>query len=79
MPSQDFPEELYTKKLTVGGTTYYFDIKKTKKGDKYLKITETGFRDGQKVSHRILIFEDHAEEFKNALDEAIGQLQNLKN
>lgn len=34
-------EELYSKAVRAGKRTYFFDVKATKSGDKYLTITES--------------------------------------
>jgi hypothetical protein len=41
--------EIYTKQIQAGSRTYFFDIKKTERGDLYFNITETG------KLHRVMI------------------------
>ncbi|MBN2156742.1 MAG: DUF3276 family protein [Candidatus Lokiarchaeota archaeon] len=58
-------------KLHAGARIYYFEIKNTSKGDKYLVITE---QSGDK-RNRIFIFEDHAVEFSDKLTHFLTMLK----
>ena len=58
-------EALFSKKLVSGGKTYFFDIRETKSGDKYLQITESRIKEGGEVlRNSISIFSDHISEYK---------------
>jgi hypothetical protein len=48
---------------------YYFDVKQTAKGDRYLKISEVP-KQGER--QRIFVFGDHVNEFKDLLERAMG-------
>ena len=62
-------EELYSKAVRAGKRTYFFDVKATKSGDKYLTITESKRRfdnDSGKFSyekHKIFLFKEDFEKF----------------
>ncbi len=70
-----YPEthkELYTKKVSAGKRTYYFDVKESREGTKYLVISET--ESGKEGHHRIMVFEEWLEPFVSALQEAVDQI-----
>ncbi len=59
-------KELFTQKVVAGNRTYYFDLKETQQGAKYLSITESQGLKGMR--QRIMVFEDHLNEFKEGLE-----------
>jgi hypothetical protein len=64
-----------TKKLSAGSRTYFMDLKETKKGDKYVQVTESRRgKDGQNMRNSLFLFHDRAREFQEALDEIVGQM-----
>lgn len=63
-------KELHTEKLRAGGRTYYFDVRETEGGNKYLHIKESRFDQGRKVAHDIIVFIDHVDEFLSAIDKS---------
>ncbi|MEM2696028.1 MAG: DUF3276 family protein [Thermoproteota archaeon] len=67
-------ERLYSKKLSAGKRTYFFDIKKGRDGSAYLVITEWT----QSKKHRLMVFEDRAEAFMSALQEVVGKMKEVK-
>jgi len=69
------PEAIYSKKLMVGNKTYFFDIRETQAGDKYLQITETRLKEGgERHRSSIVIFKEHFKDFHQALNEIIEKL-----
>lgn len=69
------PPALVTKKLSAGGRTYFLDVKETKKGDKYLQITESRRgKDGKNMRSSLFLFEDRIQGFRDALDEVAAQM-----
>jgi len=58
-------------KLHAGARIYFFDVKTTSRGDKYLVVNE---QSGDK-RNRIFIFEDHAEEFSEKLAKNLKKLK----
>lgn len=69
-------ENSYSKKLIAGSKTYFFDIKETKSGQKYLKISETRLQEnGERMRNDIAIFDDHIKEFSETLREASEKLR----
>ncbi|MEM2249465.1 MAG: DUF3276 family protein [Candidatus Bathyarchaeia archaeon] len=67
-------ERLYSKKLNAGKRTYFFDIKKGRDGSAYLVITEQT----EDRKNRLMVFEEKAEAFMSALQEAVGKMKEVK-
>lgn len=65
-------KELYTGKLSAGKRTYYFDVKESREGTKYLVISET--ESGKEGHHRIMVFEESIKPFITALQDAVDQI-----
>lgn len=71
----NMPEAVYSKQLNAGGKTYFFNIRETQSGDKYLQITESRLKqDGERYRSNIVIFKEHFNEFRQALDETAEKL-----
>ncbi len=79
MEGKDFNEklEVYSSSVRAGKRTYFFDVKKTKKGDLYLTITES-----KKVfhsddgsfhfeKHKLFLYKEDFEKFTDALEDAL--------
>ncbi len=60
-------DDIYTNKVPVGNRTYYFDVKMSKSGSKYLRISELIL--GKSNPQRIMIFEEAILEFLHAINE----------
>jgi len=71
-------EELFSKAVRAGKRTYFFDVKETKSGDKYLTITESKRRfdnDSGKFSyekHKLFLFKEDFEKFLEGYENAIS-------
>ena len=76
-------DELYSKAIRAGKRTYFFDVKSTKGNDLYLTITESkkstqnGRTSFQK--HKIFLYKEDFEKFKEGLNETLDKLEELKN
>jgi len=58
---------------------YFFDIRKTKEGGKYLQITESRLKEnGTRRRSEIVIFEEHIEDFIKMFEEMIGKIKTSK-
>ncbi len=65
---QNEKEKVHSEMLRAGKKTYFFDVKKTSKGDNYLTVAESYTdKEGKKVINRLLIFKDQFADFGNAL------------
>lgn len=70
--------EQFSKMVKAGKITYFLDIKEAKNKSKYLTITSSqpSTSGTKKFSKRsILVFEDAAEDFQDALQEAVTHLK----
>lgn len=73
-------EIVFSKSVKAGKRIYYLDVKKNRKNELYLAITEskkviTGEGDASQVSfekHKIFLYKEDFEKFVNGLQEAIG-------
>jgi hypothetical protein len=78
-----FRENIFTKSVRAGKRTYYFDVKETKNGERYVTLTERKRRynaDGSyKVEkHKIFLYREDFEDFADALDDIIEFVQSGK-
>ena len=62
---------LLTEKVTAGSRTYFFDVKQSKDGTKYLVISESRRKGSSHQHNRVMIFEEHLEEFSQGFDKAL--------
>jgi hypothetical protein len=72
-------EEIYSKVVRAGKRTYFFDVRATRAEDYYLTITESKKffnEDGSShyKKHKIFLYKEDFEKFKDAFDEAIGYI-----
>lgn len=76
--------EIYSKVVRAGKRTYFFDIKATKGNDLYLTLTEskkTYNEDGESSyqKHKIFLYKEDFEKFKDGLDDVLNKIEELKN
>ena len=76
--------EIYSKVVRAGKRTYFFDIKATKGNDLYLTLTEskkTYSEDGEGSyhKHKIFLYKEDFEKFKDGLDDVLEKIEELKN
>lgn len=70
--------EIYNDKITKGSRTYFFDIKKSEKGDLYLKISESKKNDSGFEHHRLIIFDEDLKDFVETLKKSLTKFKELK-
>jgi hypothetical protein len=68
-------EEIDTKSLKCGKRLYHFNLKKTSGGNKYIDIVEIRNEKDTREKDRIMIFEDHINEFMETLSKIATNLQ----
>lgn len=71
-------EEIYSRKITCGKRTYFFNLKEQSSGTRFVDIVESKY-DRSADRHqriRLVIFEDHIDEFVQALKEVADKLKN---
>lgn len=81
--SKNFRENVFTKSVRAGKRTYYFDVKETRKGERYITITERKRRyndDGSFVveKHKIFLYKEDFDKFADALDDIIDFIETGK-
>ncbi|MBN1107241.1 MAG: DUF3276 family protein [Bacteroidales bacterium] len=70
-------EEIFTKIVRAGKRTYFFDVKATRRDDRYLTITESKKRIGKEgkffyEKHKIFLYKEDFDKFIEGLKEAIS-------
>lgn len=73
-------EIIYSNAIKAGRRIYYLDVKKSRKGDLYLAITEskkkvTGYDDNVQVSyekHKIFLYQEDFGKFTEGMEDVIG-------
>jgi hypothetical protein len=75
--------EIYSKVVRAGKRTYFFDIKSTKGNDLYITLTEskkTFGNEGEEnyQKHKIFLYKEDFEKFKEGLDDVLKKIEELK-
>ena len=71
-------QELYSKAIRAGKRTYFFDVKATRSGDKYITITESKRRFDEEQGkfvyekHKLFLFQEDFEKFLEGFKDASG-------
>jgi len=78
-----FRDNIFTSSVKAGKRTYYFDVKETKNGERYITVTERKRRyneDGSyKVEkHKIFLYKEDFDKFADALDDVIEFIESGK-
>ncbi len=74
-------EDVFSKAVKAGKRTYFFDVKETKQGEKYLTITESKRKfngdDGSFTyeKHKIFLYKEDYAKFQNALNGVINFIE----
>ena len=68
--------EIFSEKVVTSRRTYYFDVKETKDGSKYLVIGELTQVGSELERHRVMVFEESLESFMDGLDKAVEFILN---
>lgn len=64
-------KELFSEKIRAGSRTYFFDVKESASGSKYLVINESR-KVGQSHEHnRVMVFEEDILSFNEGLKKAV--------
>ncbi len=79
----NFKENVFTSAVKAGKRTYYFDVKETKGGERYITVTERKRRyndDGSFVveKHKIFLYKEDFDKFADALDDVIEYVESGK-
>ena len=68
--------EIFSEKIVTSRRTYYFDVKETKDGAKYLVIGELTQVGSELERHRVMVFEESLNLFMEGLDKAVDFIIN---
>lgn len=68
--------EIFSEKVVTRRRTYYFDVKETKDGSKYLVIGELTQVGSELERHRVMVFEESLDAFMDGLDKAVEFIMN---
>ena len=71
-------KEIFSTKITKGKRTYFFDIKKSKKGDLYLKISESKKTESGFEHHRLMVFYEDMKDFGDTLRKTLAKFKKIK-
>lgn len=76
--------EIYSKVVRAGKRTYFFDIKSTKGNDLYITLTESKKTFGEEgegnyQKHKIFLYKEDFEKFREGLDDVLKKINELKN
>jgi len=63
--------EIFSEKVVTNRRTYFFDVKETKDGAKYLVIGELTQVGNELERHRVMVFEESLESFMDGIDKAV--------
>jgi len=75
----NIPTELFSIRANAGSRTYFFDVKESQDGTRYLVVSESRQNKvGVYEHHRVMVFEEHIEEFQLAMTQAIANLRKLR-
>ena len=77
--SQQFAPSLFSTRVHNGSRTFFIDVKETKGSKPYLKISEYSVsKEGEKKKSYLNVFDNEINDFRNAIDEAAGFVDNQK-
>lgn len=68
-------KEIFSEKVVTSRRTYYFDVKETREGFKYLVIGELTQVGSEMERHRVMVFEESMDLFMDGLDKAVEFIQ----
>lgn len=70
---QEFTPALFSTRVHNGSHTFFFDVKSTKTDKPYLRITESSLsKEGEKKKNYMTIFENEINDFKGAVEQVLG-------
>jgi len=73
-------DSLFSKRVKAGRRIYFIDVKKNKKGDLYLSISEKRKeKDGSVKRTRVIVFEEDVMKFEDAFNEVVVDLKKRLN
>jgi len=72
-------KDLFNEKLSAGRRTYYFDLRESARGSKYLVLCEDRRdKDNGRSRSQLVVFEEHLAAFGEALSRAVEAAAHLE-
>lgn len=73
-------DEIFSKVVRAGKRTYFFDVKRTRRNENYLTITESKKRflnngDFHFEKHKIFLYKEDFEKFSQGLEEVVAYIK----
>ena len=69
-------KELFSERVSAGSRTFFFDIKESAEGTRYLVISESRQSGGEAYEHnRVMVFEEHILALHQGIEKAIQFLE----
>ncbi|OGE82392.1 MAG: hypothetical protein A3B10_02855 [Candidatus Doudnabacteria bacterium RIFCSPLOWO2_01_FULL_44_21] len=72
---QEFAPALFSTRVSAGRRTYFFDVKSAKNDKPFLKITQSEINGEEKKKSYLNIFENEVSGFRQAVEEAVGFME----
>ncbi len=73
-------DSLYTRRIKAGRRIYFIDVKKNRKGNLYMAISEKRYeKNGGVKRTRVIVFEEDILKFEDAFNEVVMDLKNRMN
>ena len=66
---------LHSKTIQTKSNSYFFDVKAAKNGNKYLIITESRIKDGQKYRNSVMVFSNNLQQFAEGFAEMADKIK----
>lgn len=63
--------EIFTEKVAAGSRTYFFDVKESRDGTKYLVVSESRQIHAKRRHNRVMIFQEHLQAFGESFRRAV--------
>ena len=70
-------KELFSQRIVAGRRTYFFDVRETQDGTRYLVISESRLVDGEYKHDRIMIFQEHIPAFIEGLKRTLKFMKRM--
>lgn len=69
----EFAPALFSTRVQNGARTFFVDVKSAKNNKPYMKITESSIsKEGEKKKAYMTVFENEINDFREAIDQAVG-------
>ena len=71
-----YRDELYTKRVSAGKRTYYFDVRSTRSGeDFFVTITESKRSGNHHEKHKLFLYKEDFGKFMEALHDVVNHIR----